>query len=234
GADAHYRIWNIAVPKRPIFTSPKFRDRVSAIAFSADGKRIAVASFDGSAQIFHIQDYEKPPIICSASEEWLLGVAFDGEGDRIATCGADCRTRIWDAHRGRLLITLTGHKKSVSSVAFQGTATIATSSLDGTIRLWDVTDAGDHLTVTSDDRPLSLVGFDEKGRHMHTTSDRTVKIWDVETSQEITSLKGSAAAFRPGGRQVAVVQRENILLVDLDPFRILKEFKGHTNSIIQV
>ena len=60
---------------------------------------------------------------------------------RIASGGADCAARIWDAETGALLKTLEGHTHNVNWVGYSSDGkTLATASDDGTVILWDLSD----------------------------------------------------------------------------------------------
>src|SRR5262249_50658715 len=132
------------------------REPVHAVAFSADGERLATGSTGNvrgwdtrtGRELFALE-HSRPPVrapalrprgappaagyadgmarVCDArTGRLLLGVrhtgvvfdvAFSPDGTRLATAAGEA-ARLWDAHTGRELLTLPGHKDGVSCVAF--------------------------------------------------------------------------------------------------------------------
>ena len=64
-------------------------------------------------------------------------MAFDPQGETLASGSDDNTVKLWEARSGKLLRTLEGHKR-VMSVAFdpQG-GTLASGSDDKTVKLWE-------------------------------------------------------------------------------------------------
>jgi glucose repression regulatory protein TUP1 len=66
-------------------------------------------------------------------------VAISPDGRLVAAGSLDKVVRVWDAHTGKPLERLEGHKDSVYSVAFMPDGkTLVSGSLDKTLRLWSL------------------------------------------------------------------------------------------------
>jgi hypothetical protein len=75
---------------------------VTAVAFSPDGSRIATASDDCTARIWHTTS-GTAPIILSGHTSGVTAVAFSPDGSLIATASSDTTARIWHTTTGTLL-----------------------------------------------------------------------------------------------------------------------------------
>src|SRR5262245_25367286 len=63
-------------------------DVVRAVAFSADGKRVATASADRTARVWATNGTEKP-VVLRGHEDQMTTVAFSPDGSRVVTGSAD-------------------------------------------------------------------------------------------------------------------------------------------------
>src|SRR5262249_38055889 len=78
----------------------------------------------------------------------VSGVAFSGDGKRVASGSDDGTIKVWDAATGQDKLTLRGHTGGVTSVAFSGDGKrIASGSHDGTVKVWDSATGQDRLTL---------------------------------------------------------------------------------------
>ena len=90
-------------------------------------------------------------------------------------------SRLWDAHTGTLIHTLTEHTSSVLSVAFSPDGnTIATASGDETVRLWDARKGTLIHTFTEHTDDVGSVAFSPDGNTVASGSrDKTIRLWDA-------------------------------------------------------
>ncbi|HUD82748.1 MAG TPA: WD40 repeat domain-containing protein, partial [Candidatus Saccharimonadales bacterium] len=152
--------------------------RITSVAFSPDGRRIATGSYDGTAKVWE------------------------------APSGRELLTRIkglrklwqWDWVRGpghgRELLTLNGHNLGVSSVAYSPDGQrIVTGSHDGTAKVWDAASGRELLTLNGHKGAVSCVAFSPDGQRIVTGSyDRTAKVWEAASKEQVAQWQAEEAA----------------------------------------
>jgi len=109
-----------------------------AVAFSADGKRLAIASALGFARVWDAATMREEATL-SGFLNAVNAVAFSPNGRRLATSGSNPEdaVRLWDAHSWQELLTLEGTGSLFISASFSPDGnTIGTMSRDGFLHLW--------------------------------------------------------------------------------------------------
>ena len=117
------------------------RDRITSVAFSADGTRVVTASADHDARIWDAGS--------GALLQVLLGhfaivsdARFSPDGRWVVTAGP-ATAGLWKSSSGRLIYLFQGHEGKLLSVAFAPDGRrIATGGMDGTVRLYRCTICG--------------------------------------------------------------------------------------------
>jgi hypothetical protein len=177
GTDGLLRCWGVASGgpglQRPL--DLKGPGAIRAIAFSADGPRVAVGTETGEVVVSAwpagraLRRFETPSAVTV--------VAFSPDGRALA-CGCNGPNpalRVWDLVSGETR-TFYGHKGDCTSVAFHPTGRLlATGATDGTVRLWswDRRTGGGEVRVL-DRGPFGVavhqVAFTPEGRYLATAN----------------------------------------------------------------
>ncbi|HVA45958.1 MAG TPA: protein kinase [Pirellulales bacterium] len=193
----------------PLLSLSGHQGIVACVAYSADRKRLASASHDGTAKIWDADTGSELQTLRGHSGG-LIGVAFSPDGKRLATASTDNTVKIRDTASAAELVTLKGYSSWVTSVAFSpdGDA-LATASHDGTLKLWHVADGSERRTVQAHTDLVQAIAFSRDGRRLASASkDRTVKIWDTASWADPLTLRGHTnevigVAFSPDGQHLA-------------------------------
>jgi WD40 repeat protein/tRNA A-37 threonylcarbamoyl transferase component Bud32 len=209
---------------------------VRSLAFSADGKRLAVATSDPDPAR-HAQGELKIWNPVTGSEELTLighkgsvtSVAFSPDGQRLASAGADRTIRVWDASTGRELLVLRGHTRALQTVAFSPDGKrLASAGEDAEVRLWDVQTGKEAATLLHAAAVWSLA-FSPDGQRLATASGTAdlgqVKVWDLRTNQDALSfacVEPRQVAFSSDGQRLAAACWSQVDLWEAKPAAAVK------------
>lgn len=149
--------------------------------------------------------------VLSGHTNHALGVAFNAQGTRVATAGADSTARIWDAVTGAPVQTLTMPTEYwVMAVAFSPNGKLlATGSLDGSTRIWDLATGRITRTFPGHTGGVFAVAFSPNGKVLATAGkDRASRLWSVTSGRRMRVLSGhtgglTGVAFSPDGALLA-------------------------------
>jgi DNA-binding beta-propeller fold protein YncE len=186
----------------------RVQNGVTAVAFSPDATRVAIACYRRLALVMDLTGREQLRVEHGGLIAAVWGVAFEYAGSRLATGAGDKTARIWDTATGKKLLQL-AHTGVVRSVAFSPDGRLlATGSADNTARIWD-TATGSKLLQLAHTDTVHGVAFSPDGRLLATGSqDKTARIWDTATGSKLlqlvhTEAVGRGVAFSPDGRLLA-------------------------------
>ena len=178
---------------------------VVAVAVTArpGGRRVAVA---GTRRV-HLFDGGRPAgnALDVASVDAL---AFDRDGGRLATGGADEFVRVWDAATGKPIGQPLAHDDGVRALAFSPDGKkLITGSDDHVARVWSVGEDAPPLKLEHQDY-VWAVAFSPDGRLVATGgADSAAQVWEADTGRRAGQLLrhgGGVAAvgFAAGGTEL--------------------------------
>src|SRR5205085_5059317 len=153
GYDGIVRLWEVATGKKlldspakppaaappPANAPPTPPNVVLALAFSPDGKQLAVGGSDAQIYVFNTADAKIVRSIPGHTSS-VTALAFHPGGTLLVSGSKDHTIRLWNPANGQPFKSLEGHTAWVQGVVFlaQGTR-LASVSADQTVRLWDLT-----------------------------------------------------------------------------------------------
>lgn len=183
------------------------KDFVSSVAFSADGKFIVTASFDGTARIWDENGKELYPPL-KGHKHGVKSAEFSQDGKYIVTAGSDNTARIW-SRNGIAKDTLDEHTRYVSSASFSPNGKyVVTASGDSTVRLWDL-NGEDSRVYVGHNRPVESAKFSSDGNYIITAcADSTARLLDMDLNELIIfkggEIKVKSAQFSPDGNSILI------------------------------
>ncbi|KAH7930833.1 WD40 repeat-like protein [Leucogyrophana mollusca] len=179
--------WDLETGARVVGPMEGHTSYVAAVAWSADGERIASTSYDGTTRVWNATDgslvagpFRADPVYHSRS------IVFSRDGSQIILGMENGDIRVLGTQDGRLRnAPLTGHKGAIISLALSpdGRRIASASETDSTVRIWDT--ATGRLAA----RPLDHgemgkgIAYSPDGKYVASSgADGDIRIWDVEAA----------------------------------------------------
>ena len=233
---------------RKLITADK--GMVTAIAFSADSRRLAGGSghytlsvWDArSGKLLKTFGLEKSHPEVVGGPVQVVFVAFSPDGRRLVSFARyEGTLRVWDVHTGNLLKTF--GEGIGEAAAFSPDGRILALGVGdwrfGYINLWNA-ETGEHRDILGAGQPLSMVFSPDSQMLAAVTGydDKALYVWDVHTEERLHKLIGHtgsiyALAFSANGRVVAggSAGDRTLRMWDAHTGDLLKTFRGHTDLV---
>jgi WD40 repeat protein len=231
------------------------RERVHAVAFSADGK-VLVTAGDRAIRTWDVS--EDVPIPWAVIQNLNLGfggargLAVSPDAKTLAVAAGDKTVRLFDIEEQGLKerSELKRHEKPVNAVAFSRDGKrLASGGDDDTVFLWDI------MGKSAVERGILKMGkgiffgvksvaFSPDGKVLATGSGNgTVQLWDVagKLFRQRAILKGkttfvSPVALSPDGKTLALGNDSFVVIIDISGQSLKARLprQEHTNKVLSV
>ncbi|WP_165226488.1 WD40 repeat domain-containing serine/threonine protein kinase [Aquisphaera insulae] len=173
------RLWDVGSGReRPPLDHPIHS--AQAVAFSPDGRRLAVSGDDTDAAVIDAETGRSVTRLRGHADR-IPTIAYSPDGLRLLTGSEDHTARLWDATDGRPLAILRGHRHQIYSAIFHPDGTrIATAGRDRSIRIWDASRGDEFLRLEGHQDYVMSLAFTPDGATLVSGSgDRTARLWDT-------------------------------------------------------
>ncbi|MFI7702138.1 AAA family ATPase [Nonomuraea sp. NPDC049480] len=213
------QFWDVPT-RRPMGHPLDIGAQVWAMAFSPDGKTLAIGGYEAIVQLWDVAGRHQIGDTIGRPEHLsgrrsVNAVAFTPDGERLITAGSDDTARLWDTATQRQIgKAFTGHTNDIHDISLSpdGT-TLATAAMDGTARLWSLAtheQIGGAMRVPGDAREFDDLAFSPDGTRIAAAKgDGYTRLWDVASRRPVgpalpdRRLFVEKVAYSPDGRLLA-------------------------------
>lgn len=228
--DGSVRLWDVASGRESsgfsfrtaIDPATNLRYWATGVAFSPDGKTLAVGSTEG---VVYLIDAATGQLIhqLRGHTNWIVirGLAFSPDGKTLYSAGLDATVRVWNVERGVQTDMLDVHRLDIFGIAISpnGERLASVSDQEGRVIVWDLTQRRPDMNlriglglVTSlvfspDSEVLGAVGYNGIIQLRLLANDQTRQFAGSATS--VQSL-----AFLPNGRLATITEQDTVVILD--------------------
>ncbi|GIW79933.1 MAG: hypothetical protein KatS3mg105_1740 [Gemmatales bacterium] len=242
-AGLFFRAFDRAEPRR----LASQMEHIHGAAFSADGKRLAVAG-GSPGQHGSIELYDWPRAELQSQLEGHQDVVFDVVwiGDKLAAASADRTISLWDTKEKRQVATLKGHSRPVVALAVSPDRNmLCSASADNTIRVWQMPSGKLLRSLTNHLGPVHGLAFRPPGETQapfvlaSVSADGTLRIWQPAIGRLVRIVRHPAPVFcvawSHDGKYVITGAKDRTLrVIEGDSDDVLKTMKTSSGWPISI
>lgn len=160
--------------------------RVTALAWSPNGKWIASASYDKTVQVWDASNGNQL-LTYKEHRNRVNALTWSPDSTRLASASDDGTVRVWSHTSGITFFTYSGHTGPVNSLSWSPTlsaygnalpAQIASAGTDKTVHIWDATTGTTRYIFRSHSGAVYAVAWSPDGKRVASAGeDRAVILW---------------------------------------------------------
>ena len=211
---------------------------IRSIAFSPDGKHVAVGRYNGDIKIWIVETGEEHLLINGHSGS-IWSVCYSPNGKYIASGGWDGYIRIWNSTDGKEVQVINAHDGSVWCVCWSPDGNyIASGGFDKTVKIWDPIVGRNLMTLRGHTKPVLSVCWGPDSKQVVSGSyDKKVKIWNVQKGEEVATLKGHSdfvwcVDYSPDGNYIATGSWDrSVKIWNVQEKMEITTLGGHSGSV---
>jgi RNA polymerase sigma factor (sigma-70 family) len=192
-----------------------YKEAVSCVAFSPDGKLLASASYDGTA---HVHEADTGKVVCQPKPKKgvLVSLCFAPDsktllaGESNSFSGDGNPLSFWDVPTGQLQRRLEDVAGQLAVIRFAPDGkTIAGGTSQGVIHIWETAAVKQLHKIKAHADNVHALGFSADGGVLASGgSEHGVFLWDTKSGKQRNTLIGhqervTAVAVAPGGKVIA-------------------------------
>ncbi len=164
--------------------------RITALAFSRDGRQLAVAcSAMGEThevRLYAVNQGVATPCsptgpVLGTHTDVIYDLAFRPDGKVLASCGYDRLIKLWDTAAQKELHVLKDHSDAVYGIAFSPDGKwLASAAADRAVKVWDTATGRRLYTLGESTDWVYAVAWSADGRRLAAAGvDKSIRVWQV-------------------------------------------------------
>lgn len=191
-------------------------DEVLCLGLSRDGTKLAAGGCDRIVTVWDIAAGVASAKVLQSIEnhaDWVFGVVFSPDGEKLLTCSRDKTAKVWDLVKKESVFTFPDHQNGVNAVAVKSDGKVGYSvGEDNQLRAWNA--AGDQggkqvRAFTGHSKSvLKLLAHSSQPILVTASADGSVRTWNPDSGAAIKTMSGHtdhifALAISPDGNLIA-------------------------------
>jgi WD40 repeat protein len=174
-----------------------FTDRVTALAFSGEGKYLATGggppSEEGELKLFDTASGQLITEIKNAHSDTVFALAFSPDGKYLASGAADKFVKVFEVPSGKFVKSFEGHTHHVMGVGWTPDGKrLISGSADNIVKVWDF-DKGEKIRDMPGHQKqitaLMMVG--KTPQFLTVSGDATARLWNADNGATIRQFSGA-------------------------------------------
>lgn len=204
---------------------------ITTMAYSPDGKYVASGGQDNTIIIWDLYSRKELRKLIGHTS-FVEYISYSPDGKFLASGSLDKSIKIWNVETGDEVQCL----KTESRIAYVNYLKnedfiISAAFQESSFLLWNLKSGEIIKSIIVDDEfyfDTNIINVD--GDSVITVGYGTLKMWDIESGKKIKELKIdnfeiASADFSPIEKEIAITDKENVYVYDLETFKKIREFK---------
>ena len=218
--DSVVQIWDMTkYYLKTSFSSGK--EIVSTIAFSPDGKKLAVGYLSRTGMI-RIWDMASEEIFLQidAHSGFVSDLEYSKSGEFLISASWDTKIKLWDVKSGLMVRVFEGHTNHVKSISLsEDMKTLISGGDDKTVRVWDFETTQEIKVLKEHRGGINSVDISNGSEYFVAGGeDNLIVVWDMRSFERINRLVGHTSsvqvvAFDPSNGRIASGSRDGSLRI---------------------
>ena len=225
-----------------------FQLKYEQAVFSPDGSTLAAVDEFGEIQILDSMTGKSKGLLIGHEDirkKGIFALAFSPDGKMLASGSDDKTVILWDIEKKKQIITLKGHKGTITAVAFsENGKTLATGDEVKEIRIWDLDKYKMRSTITDLNNSVISLAFSPSTTPdygmclVSGTADGVIQFWNPINGMELTTFstgytdKVNTVAFSENSNLLSTAYNDVVNLWNLSTYDIQSTFteQRYTNK----